>query len=96
MIAEKIIQISSVEFLEWVNNIPNVEVIKNYRRQANLLKDELLQIALRKLKSGSSPDLVVEELADKLTNKLLHQSLENIKKPRKSKENKANLVDQRY
>ncbi|MBT3457348.1 MAG: glutamyl-tRNA reductase, partial [Thiotrichales bacterium] len=69
-------------------------VIKNYRRQANLLKDELLQIALRKLKSGSSPDLVVEELADKLTNKLLHQSLENITKPSKSKENKANLVDQ--
>ena len=92
VIAEKIIQISSVDFLEWVNNIPNEEVIKNYRRQANLLKDELLQIALRKLKSGSSPDLVVEELADKLTNKLLHQSQENIKNPTKSKETKENLV----
>ena len=70
--------------MEWINNIPNEEVIKNYRRQANLLKDELLQTAIRKLKSGSSPDLVVEELADKLTNKLLHQSLEKIKKPSKS------------
>ncbi|MDC0499009.1 glutamyl-tRNA reductase, partial [Candidatus Pseudothioglobus singularis] len=59
---------------------------------ANLLKDELLQIALRKLKSGSNPDLVVEELADKLTNKLLHQSLENIKKPAKSKETSENVV----
>ena len=82
--AEKIINLSSVEFMEWINNIPNEEVIKNYRRQANLLKDELLQTAIRKLKSGSSPDLVVEELADKLTNKLLHQSLEKIKKPSKS------------
>ena len=91
VIAEKIIQISSVDFLEWVNNIPNEEVIKNYRRQANLLKDELLQIALRKLNSGSNPDLVVEELADKLTNKLLHQSLENLKQPTKPKETKENL-----
>ena len=82
--AEKIINLSSIEFMEWINNIPNEEVIKNYRRQANLLKDELLQTAIRKLKSGSSPDLVVEELADKLTNKLLHQSLEKIKKPSKS------------
>jgi glutamyl-tRNA reductase len=58
-----------------------------------LIKDELLQIAIRKLKSGSSPDLVVEELADKLTNKLLHQSLEKIKKPIKSKDNSKILVD---
>ncbi len=88
--AEKIIKLSSLEFIEWINNIPNEEVIKNYRRQANLLKDELLQIAIRKLKSGSSPDLVVEELADKLTNKLLHQSLDKIKTPTKSQ---IDLID---
>ena len=91
--AEKIIKLSSVEFMEWINNIPNEEVIKNYRRQANLLKDELLQIAIRKLKSGSNPDLVVEELADKLTNKLLHQSLEKIKKPSKSRFNSEVISD---
>ena len=91
--AEKIIKLSSIEFMEWINNIPNEEVIKNYRRQANLLKDELLQIAIRKLKSGSNPDLVVEELADKLTNKLLHQSLEKIKKPSKSSFNSEVLSD---
>ena len=92
--AEKIIKLSSIEFMEWINNIPNEEVIKNYRRQANLLKDELLQIAIRKLKSGSNPDLVVEELADKLTNKLLHQSLEKIKKPSKSRFNSEVLSDE--
>ena len=76
-----------------INNIPNDEVIKNYRRQANLLKDELLQIAIRKLKSGSNPDLVVEELADKLTNKLLHQSLEKIRKSKKSDPSSINLAN---
>jgi len=91
--AEKIIKLSSIKFMDWINSIPNEEVIRNYRRQANLIKDELLQIAIRKLKSGSSPDLVVEELADKLTNKLLHQSLEKIKKPIKSKDNSKILVD---
>ena len=89
--AEKIIKYSSLEFIEWINNIPDEEVIKNYRRQANLLKDELLQIAIRKLKSGSNADLVVEELADKLTNKLLHQSLEKIRKSKKSNPNSIDL-----
>ena len=89
--AEKIIKYNSLEFIEWINNIPDEEVIKNYRRQANLLKDELLQIAIRKLKSGSNPDLVVEELADKLTNKLLHQSLEKIRKSKKSNPNSIDL-----
>lgn len=80
VVAQQIINDKSMDFIEWANNIPNEEVIKHQRMQANLLKDELLQIALRKLKSGSNPDLVVEELADKLTNKLLHEALENIKK----------------
>ena len=91
--AEKIIKYSSLEFIEWINNIPDEVVIKNYRRQANLLKDELLQIAIRKLKSGSNPDLVVEELADKLTNKLLHQSLEKIRKSKKSNPNSIDLTN---
>jgi glutamyl-tRNA reductase len=91
--AEKIIKYSSLEFIEWINNIPDEEVIKNYRRQANLLKDELLQIAIRKLKSGSNPDLVVEELADKLTNKLLHQSLEKIRKLKKSDPSSIDLTN---
>ena len=79
VIAEEIIRVQNLNFIVWLNNIPNEEVIKNYRRQANLLKDELLQIAIRKLESGSSPELVVEELADKLTNKLLHKTFQSVK-----------------
>ena len=93
VIAKKIINDKSVDFIEWANNIPNEELIKNHRRQSNLLKDELLQIALRKLKSGSNPDLVVEELADKLTNKLLHKTLENLKKPNSLKTDSNEIVE---
>jgi len=93
VIAKKIINDKSVDFIEWANNIPNEELIKNHRRQSNLLKDELLQIALRKLKSGSNPDLVVEELADKLTNKLLHKTLENLKKPNSLKTDFHEIVE---
>ena len=93
VIAKKIINEKSVDFIEWANNIPNEELIKNHRRQSNLLKDELLQIALRKLKSGSNPDLVVEELADKLTNKLLHKTLENLKKPNSLKTDSNEIVE---
>ena len=93
VIAKKIINEKSVDFIQWANNIPNEELIKNHRRQSNLLKDELLQIALRKLKSGSNPDLVVEELADKLTNKLLHKTLENLKKPNSLKTDSHEIVE---
>ena len=93
VIAKKIINEKSVDFIEWANNIPNEELIKNHRRQSNLLKDELLQIALRKLKSGSNPDLVVEELADKLTNKLLYKTLENLKKPNSLKTDSNEIVE---
>ena len=93
VIAKKIINAKSVDFIEWANNIPNEEIIKNHRRQANLLKDELLQTALRKLKSGSNPDLVVEELADKLTNKLLHNTLENLKNPSSLKTDSHEIVE---
>ena len=93
VIAKKIINEKSVDFIEWANNIPNEELIKNHRRQSNLLKDELLQIALRKLKSGSNPDLVVEELADKLTNKLLHKTLENLKKPNSLQTDSHEIVE---
>ena len=58
-----------------------------------MLKDELLQTALRKLKSGSNPDLVVEELADKLTNKLLHKTLENLKKPNSLRTDSHEIVE---
>ena len=91
VIAQEIIRVQSLNFIVWLNNIPNEEVIKNYRRQANLLKDELLQIAIRKLESGSSPDLVVEELADKLTNKLLHKTFQNIKNSKNIKLDSTNI-----
>ena len=91
VIAQEIIRVQSLNFIDWLNNIPNEEVIKNYRRQANLLKDELLQIAIRKLESGSSPDLVVEELADKLTNKLLHKTFQNIKNSKNIKLDSTNI-----
>ncbi|MDC1449481.1 glutamyl-tRNA reductase [Candidatus Thioglobus sp.] len=93
VIAKKIINAKSIDFIEWANNIPNEEIIKNHRRQANLLKDELLQTALRKLKSGSNPDLVVEELADKLTNKLLHKTLENLKNRSSLKTDSHEIVE---
>ena len=80
LIAEEIIRDKSLDFTEWLNNIPNEEIIKKYRENANLLKNELLQSAIKKLEAGSDPDLVVEELADKLTNKLLHSTFNNIKK----------------
>ena len=51
VIAEEIIREKSLDFIEWLNNMPNEEIIKKYHEHANLLKNELLQSAIKKLRN---------------------------------------------
>lgn len=59
--------------------LTSVSTIKAYRRKAELLRDQELDKALRALASGSSPELVVTQLARGLTNKLLHEPTTRLK-----------------
>jgi glutamyl-tRNA reductase len=44
------------------------------------LKDDAVKGAMKKLSAGVDADAVIQELADQLTNKLLHAPFKNIKK----------------
>ncbi|MFT6791587.1 MAG: glutamyl-tRNA reductase [Cellvibrionaceae bacterium] len=57
----------------------SVATIKSYREYADRLKDESLQKALKALQNGSDPQQVVQELANRLTNKLLHSPTQQLK-----------------
>ncbi|ODS22944.1 glutamyl-tRNA reductase [Candidatus Endobugula sertula] len=50
----------------------SVSAIKSYRQHAESIRDQVLAKALSDLQNGLSPDAVVAQMANSLTNKLLH------------------------
>ncbi len=70
--AEEIIDTQVEHFLAWLRSQGAQETIRDYRTQAEILRDEMLQKALSQLNSGASAEEVVQRLAHTLTNKLIH------------------------
>jgi glutamyl-tRNA reductase len=70
--AEEIIDTQVENFLAWLRSQNAQATIKDYRQQAELLRDETLNKALASLKKGATPDEVLARLAHALTNKLIH------------------------
>lgn len=70
--AEVIVADNATIFADWLNSLASVDYIKEYREQSLAMKDELLEKALNQLHSGKEAEQVLIELANKLTNKLIH------------------------
>jgi glutamyl-tRNA reductase len=70
--AEEIIERHVDEYLGWLRSLDAVELIQDYRTQAETVRDEVLQKALQHLHRGKSPEEAMQFLAHTLTNKLLH------------------------
>lgn len=70
--AEAIIDENAGMFADWLNSLDSVDLIKEYREQSIAIKDELLERALNQLEAGNNTEQVLKELANKLTNKLIH------------------------
>lgn len=70
--AEAIIEDKAGMFADWLNSLDSVDLIKEYREQSLAVKDELLERALNQLEAGNNTEQVLKELANKLTNKLIH------------------------
>lgn len=58
----------------------SIEAIKSYRQYAEQLRDEVLQKALRDLDNGEKAEQVLQQMANSLTNKLLHTPTKQLKK----------------
>ncbi|MGS2717675.1 glutamyl-tRNA reductase [Eionea flava] len=58
----------------------SVSAIKTYRQYAEGLRDQTLDKALRDLHNGASPDKVLAQMANSLTNKLLHAPTHQLKR----------------
>ena len=70
--AQEIIDLHTEEFMAWLRSLDAVSMIQNYRKQAEEIRDQVLQRAVRQLQNGKSADQVLHFLAHTLTNKLLH------------------------
>ncbi len=70
--AEEIIDTQVDHFLSWLRAQNAHHTIRNYRMQAEQVRDEALQKALAHLKNGANPEDALTRLAHNLTNKLIH------------------------
>ena len=77
--AHTIIDDSLVTFLQEYRARYSVSAIKTYRYYAESLRDQVLEKALRDLDNGVAPELVVKQMANSLTNKLLHTPTNQLK-----------------
>ncbi|MER2493523.1 glutamyl-tRNA reductase [Catenovulum sediminis] len=70
--AQKIIVREVESFNGWLASRQSVDYVRNYRSQAEEIKQSLLNRALNQLNQGADAERVIKELASKLTNQLVH------------------------
>ncbi len=70
--ADEIIDFHSTEFMAWLRSLDSVNLIQDYRKGAEQIRDQVLERARRQLDAGKSPEEALSFLAYSLTNKLLH------------------------
>lgn len=70
--ARKSITKHAEEYMQWLQSLESVEAIRTFRNRVSTLREEELQKAYRLLAQGTAPDIVLERLANRLTNKLMH------------------------
>jgi glutamyl-tRNA reductase len=70
--AEAIIESRVRDFESWMRTRAAVPVIQGLRTRADQLRDHEIERARKRLAAGESPEVVLEHLAQALTNKFLH------------------------
>ncbi|GLS82974.1 glutamyl-tRNA reductase [Paraferrimonas haliotis] len=70
--AEAIAKDQAQQFMAWLKQLESVDHIREYRSNSMAIKDELLERATKRLQQGADADKVLVELANKLTNRLIH------------------------
>jgi glutamyl-tRNA reductase len=70
--AEEIIDTEVSHFMHWLRSLNAVATIRDLRESAQTQRDEELDRALRLIASGKDPQQILTELANRLTNKLIH------------------------
>jgi glutamyl-tRNA reductase len=78
--AEEIIDTEVSHFMHWLQSLNAVSTIRALRDSAQAQRDEEVERALRLLQSGKAAEQVLSEMANRLTNKLIHTPSVQLKK----------------
>lgn len=78
--AEQLIELGVTDFMRQLKALDSVDTLKAYRQQAEGLRDQELEKALKKLAKGDDPEKVLNFLANTLTNKLIHTPSSQLRK----------------
>ncbi len=89
--AEQIIDSQVEQFLAWLRGEDAVSTIQTLRAQAETTRDETLNKALLALRCGKNPEEVINTLAHRLTNKLMHEP--TIRLRQASRDERQNILD---
>lgn len=77
--AEQLIALGVAEFSQWLQLQDNIDWVRDYRQRCESVKNELLQRALNQLANGQDAEHVLQELATKLSNRLMHAPTKTIR-----------------
>jgi len=77
--AEDIIDTEVTHFMNWLRSLDSVNTMRQFRKQAETIRDSVLHNARKQLHNGHDAEQVLQELARKLTNKLIHSPCVQIK-----------------
>ncbi|WP_416305006.1 glutamyl-tRNA reductase [Neptunicella sp. SCSIO 80796] len=77
--AEKMIAQQVEHYMQWNRSLDSIDVLREYREQSEQIKKKLQERALNQLLDGQSPEQIILELANKLTNSLIHAPTKAIK-----------------
>ncbi len=78
--AEKLIGQQVIDFLNWKQAQQSIDLVKQYRERGTTQRDELVEKACNQLAEGKPAEDVMQELAYKLTNALLHAPTKALRK----------------
>jgi len=78
--AQQMIDQQVMEFMQWRQAQSSIDVLRNFRQQSESQRDTLVAKGVKQLAEGKDAQQVLNELANKLTNTLIHSPTKALKK----------------
>lgn len=78
-LADDMVEQQVQQFMRWQQSQTSIDVLKGFRDQSAMQRDSLVSKALNQLADGKDAEQVVIELANKLTNSLIHAPTKALK-----------------
>ena len=70
--AEKLIDKQAGDYMTWKQSQQSIDLVRQYRQKGMAQRDDIVEKAKAQLAEGKNAETVLEEMAYKLTNTLLH------------------------